>query len=242
MAREKNPDEIKMSTPRLTLKWPKLTAVDYGTDTYPNPLGSYNSRGLLDRSEPKVGTFLDKIDTMLERSKELAEEAFAKLPVKAQKALEAKHKSTGGLVEDAPYAPVYDEDSKEDTGVVDMKFSMKASGVRKDKTKWSAKPDLFDSRGKPLPKGIDIWGGTVAIVNATFTPYFIAGSGAYGVSRRLNAVQVIDLVAAGGTRAASSYGFGEEEDGYDASSYVAPSEDAVDEDADDASDDGEVDF
>lgn len=238
MAKQKNPDRIRISTPRVTLKYPKLTEVDYGTEKFPDKDGSYNTRIILDTADPKVAAMLTKIDTALERAKELAEEAFAALPVKDRKRLEAK----GGITADAPYSIVYDDETEEDTGKVELRVKMKASGTRKDKTKWTAKPDLFDAKGKPLPKGVQIWGGTVAIINFDIEPYFVAGTGAYGVSRRLNAAQIIELVS-GGQRAASSYGFGEVEDGFDSDGYEVEEEETTSDDAGTAADDGdETDF
>ncbi|TIQ65474.1 MAG: DUF2815 domain-containing protein [Mesorhizobium sp.] len=238
MAKEKNPDRVRISTPRVTLKYPKLDKVDYGSEKYPDPDGSYNTRIIADRADPKVSAMLAKIDKSMERAKELAEEKFAKMDIKARKKIEAK---TGGIVADEPYSIVYDEDTEEDTGKIEMKVKMKASGTRKDKTKWTAKPDLFDGKGKPLKKGIQIWGGSVAILNLDLEPYFVDGSGSYGVSRRLNAVQVIELVS-GGQRAASSYGFEAEEDGFDANDVETEDDSDDDSGSDDSSDDDDTDF
>lgn len=238
MAKEKNPDRVRISTPRVTLKYPKLDKVDYGSEKYPDPDGSYNTRIIADRADPKVSAMLAKIDKSMERAKELAEEKFAKMDIKARKKIEAK---TGGIVADEPYSIVYDEDTEEDTGKIEMKVKMKASGTRKDKTKWTAKPDLFDGKGKPLKKGIQIWGGSVAILNLDLEPYFVDGSGSYGVSRRLNAVQVIELVS-GGQRAASSYGFEAEEDGFDANDVETEDDSDDDSGSDDSSDDDDIDF
>jgi hypothetical protein len=233
MANQKNPDRVRISTPRVTLKYPKLDKVDYGSEKYPDKDGSYNTRIIADRADPKVSAMLAKIDKAMERAKELAEEKFAKMDIKARKKIEAK---TGGIVADEPYSVIYDEDTEEDTGKVEMKVKMKASGVRKDKTNWTAKPDLFDGKGKPLKKGIQIWGGSVAIINFDLEPYFVDGSGSYGVSRRMNAVQVIELVS-GGQRAASSYGFEAEEDGFDANDVETEDEDDSDDSGDGSSDD-----
>ncbi|RUT87640.1 MULTISPECIES: hypothetical protein [unclassified Mesorhizobium] len=238
MAKEKNPDKVRVSTPRVTLKYPKLDRVDYGSEKYPDKDGSYNTRFIADRADPKVSAMLAKIDAVMVRAKELAEEKFSKMDIKARKKIEAK---TGGIVADEPYSTVYDDDTEEDTGKIDMKVKMKAKGVygprhpRKGET-WTAKPDIFDGKGKPMKKGLQIWGGSVAIINFDLEPYFVDGSGSYGVSRRLNAVQIIELVS-GGQRAASSYGFEAEEDGFDANDV----ETEEDEDNDDSGSDGSPD-
>lgn len=224
---QKNPDQQTLFTPRGTLKWPKLTEPDHGTEKYPSKheAGEYKTKLVLDRADKGVETFLAKIDTAMERAKELAEEAFKELDVKSRKGLEAK----GGITADLPYSEIYDEETEEPTGQVEMLFKMVAGGVRKkDKKPWSAKPDLFDAKGKPLGKKIAIWGGSTAIINFELTPYFVPGTGKYGLSRRLNAAQIIALVSAGGTKSASSYGFGEQE-GFDSSEYA---EDEADETSD----------
>lgn len=215
--REKNPDRITINSPRGKLKFPKLDKVDYGTEKFPDKDGSYNTRVIFDGNDPKVQSFMERLDKMMERAKELAEEKFAELPVKARKELEKK---TGGagIVADAPYSEVYDEDTEQPTGEIEMRFKKKAGGTRKDGKKWKAnRPDLFDSAKppKPLPQGVEIWGGSVATINADYEPYFVAGTGSYGLQRRLNAVQVFELVSAGGQRSASSYGFEGDEDGFD---------------------------
>ena len=225
--RKKNPDAVTLNTPRGILKYPKLTAVDHGTEKYPDKDGTYNTRIVFDAAgNPKVRAFMAKLDELMERSKELALEAFAQLPVKARKELEKKNGDDGVRADD-PYSEVYDPDTEEPTGEIEMRFKKKAGGVRKaDGKAWKAsRPDLFDSRKNPIKAGIDIWGGSTALVNAEFVPYFVAGTGAYGLQRQLNAVQIFELVSAGGQRNANSYGFEEDEDGFDSTGYVAPDDD-----------------
>jgi hypothetical protein len=74
---------------------------------------------------------------------------------------------------------------------------------------------LFDSKGAPLAAGTAIYGGTVGKVAFQAAPYFVAGQGMAGISLRLSAVQVIDLVGPG-SRTAAQHGFGKE-DGYETS-------------------------
>ncbi len=244
--REKNPDAVTLNAPPGILKWPKLNEPDYGTEKFPDPAGSFNTRVVYDGSAPAVVKFTDRLDKMMERAREIAEEKFAALSVKARKALE-KDGVTGPRPE-APYSPVYDEDTEEETGEIEMRFKRKYSGEYKNGPKagkkWYAKIGLFDSARppKPLKKGIEIWGGSTAIINAEFEPYFVDGTGKYGLQRRLNAVQVLDLVSAGGERSASSYGFEGSDDGFDSSGLdtgedtetSGAGDDADDDDADDA--------
>lgn len=241
MARNKNPDAVVINSPRGKLKFPKLTEVDYGTDKYPDKDGSYNTRVVYDTANPTVQKFTAKLDQLMERARELAEEKYAELPVKARKELEKK-KGGVGLSPDLPYSEVYDDETEEPTGEIEMRFKKKAGGTRKkDGKKWVAsRPDVFDAKKNPLPKGVEIWGGSVALINAEYVPYFVAGTGSYGLQRQLNAVQVFELVSAGGQRNANSYGFEEDEDGFDSSGMeVSEKEDDADTSTDSDDDDGE---
>lgn len=233
-----NPDKLILTTPKGVLVWPKLTSPDHGTDKYPcsHEWGDYKTKLRLNRDDNGVEQFLAKIDKALERAEELAREAFAELDVKKRKALEAK----GGISADPPYSVVYDEETEEETGEVELNFKMRAGGIRKkDNKEWTAKPALFDAKMKPIGKKVEIWGGSTAIINADFEPYFMPGTGKYGITRRLNAVQIIELVASDGQRSASSYGFGAQ-DGFDADEYEGDSDDDDTEDQDtDGGDEGD---
>ena len=229
-----NPDSKTLYTPRGELGWPKLTEPDFGSDDYPTPQGVYKTDLILVRTAPGVEKFLAILDKMMDRAKEIAEEKFAEMPVKNRKALEAK----GGITANPPYIEEYDEDTEEPTGRIILKVKRDASGVRKkDNKPWTAKVDLFDAKGVPFKKGKSIWGGSTAILNIECYPYFVAGTGAYGVSKRLNAAQIIALVSEGGSRSASSYGF-QVQEGYDSSEDDEVSEDTSNDD-DVSGDDGD---
>lgn len=225
-----NPDKISLNTPKGALVWPKLTEPDHGTEKYPcsHEWGDYKTRLRLARGDKGVETFLAKLDKLMERAEELANEAFAELPVKQRKALEAK----GGIQATPPYSVVYDEETEEETGEVELNFKMRAGGVRKkDNKEWTAKPALFDAKGKPLTKKVEIYGGSTAIIACELEPFFVAGTGLYGLTRRMNAVQIIELVSAGGQRSASSYGFGAQ-DGFSADEYEGDDDASDDDDQD----------
>lgn len=102
--------------------------------------------------------------------------------------------------------PPYSED--EDGNFV-FTFKLKASGTRANGERWEQKPILYDAKGNVfMPNGKTIWGGTQAKIAFQLSPYFVSSIGA-GVSLRLKAVQIIELVTGGAE--ASSYGFSEEE-------------------------------
>lgn len=202
----------KMTTPRASFKWPKLTEPDYGSNQYPKPDGEYTVKLVFNEDDPAFQSFRAKIEKAHERAVKLGEEKFDELKVGTRKKL-------GEITVNEPFTIVYDNETEEPTGEVEMKVSMKASGTvkkgpRAGKT-WQRKPQLFDAKGKPMIKTPDIWGGTVGKVSFSFVSdgYFIPGTGACGISFQLEAVQIIDLVS-GGQRQAGDYGFGEE-DGYE---------------------------
>lgn len=236
----------KMTTPRATLKWPKLSEPDYGSKQYPDPDGKYTTKLVFDEADPAFEAFRAKIEKVHARAVELAREKFAELKV-------ATRKKLGDITINEPFTVIYDEETEEPTGEVEMKVSMKASGTIKKGPRagkpWNRKPQLFDAKGKPMVKTPDIWGGTIAKVSFSFPTdgYFIPGTGACGVSFQLEAVQIIDLVS-GGQRSADDYGFGEEE-GYEYDE-TASSNDEEDDDefgdetggADDGDPEGAADF
>ncbi|WP_079211876.1 hypothetical protein [Brucella pituitosa] len=207
-ARKKNPTFM---SDKGTAVYPKLTTIDYGTKDYPKPDGEYSVK--LRMSKDEAEDMLDRKNkdgvTLREIHAQAIEEGhteFAKLPV-------ASRKKLGSLTENPLYTEVYDKETEEPTGDVEFKFKRKASGTRKDGKKWEAKPDLFDAKGRKLGKGVEIWGGSTLKVAFEASPYFVSGQGSAGLSLRLQASQVIDLVS-NGQRDASGYGF-EAEEGYE---------------------------
>jgi len=204
---------IKLITPRGVLKFPRLTKIDYGSEKYPVPEGVYRTQLVLDTNSKGVREFLEKLDELLEQSREEAEEQLSELPVKSRKEIEGK----GGLTANKPYSIIYDEETEEPTGEVEIRIKKRATFKRADgERELIPPPHLFDSAIPPklLPRRVEVWGGTQAIININATPYFM-NTGAYGLSLRLNAVQILKLVDAGGMRDAADYGFEGQEDGWD---------------------------
>lgn len=218
MADRKN--RIKMTSARGRFKFPKLNEPDYGSKDYPNPDGSYKTKIVYDAEDPSFKEMIAKLKPYHEAAIENARAAFKELKVETRKKL-------GDITINDLFTTLYDKETEEPTGEVEMTFSMKASGVVKKGPragkKWTRKPTIFDAKGKPMLKTPDIWGGTVGKVSFSFDPdgYFVSGTGACGISFSLEAVQIIDLVS-GGTRQASDFGF-EEEEGYE---YEEPTESA----------------
>jgi hypothetical protein len=215
------PKVVKMNTPLGTAKWPKLSEPDYGTKDYPKPEGEYSVKLVFDEDDPKFMAFREKLEAYMVPVEAMAQAEFAKLK-------KPQRDKIGSPTRNDMFTPIYDEDD-EPTGQVEMKMTMKASGVVKrgprEGKKWSRKPQLFDALGRPIKGKVDIWGGSELIISFSFTEpgYFIPATGAYGIKLQLEAAQVVTL-RQGGERSASEYGFGKQEGGFDASEYTAPNE------------------
>lgn len=199
----------KFTSPRLTLKFPKLSEPDYGSKDYPKPDGEYSTKAVARADDPVIQAFIAKLQPLYQAAMDEAAEKFKQLKIDTRKKL-------GAVKPNDLFTTVYDKETEEPTGEIEFKFAMKASGERKkgpkQGTRWTRSPDLYDARGNAMRKVPSIWGGTVARVSFEASPYFIPGTGAAGLKLNLVAVQIIDLVS-GGQRTAASHGF-EEEDGY----------------------------
>lgn len=131
--------------------------------------------------------------------------------------------------------PFFEE--SEDGKHLVFKFKQNKIIKRKDGTTSEVKIPLFDAKGKPITEAIKLGNGSVCRISFTVAPYYNATNKGVGLSLRLVAVQVIELVeySAGN---AESYGFDEEE-GYEA-------KDADDEvpfeDSDDSEDENNGDY
>lgn len=212
-------------TPKGVLRYPRLRKPDHGTKDYPDKDGAYKTDLVL--SEKAAAKLTKMLKPLYKEAEKEGRKAYGELKA-------ATRKKNDFSMNDLS-TPEYDDDDNE-TGNVIFRFKKKASGTRKDDTKWKAfPPTLFDAGRKPIPKSVDPWGGSEAVVAFTVSPYFIPGTCTAGLKLALDAVQIIDLVQ-GGERSADDYGF-EEEDG-----YSAPEDDDEDEeDEDDSSSEDEED-
>lgn len=211
-------------------KFPKLNDPDFGTDEFPKPDGEFSTKLIGKLADPDVQAFIAKWQPMHDAAIKAAEEAFKALPV-------ATRKKLGSVTVNPLYTEMYDEETEEPTGEVEFKFSMKYSGEFKKGPKagqkWYRRPDIFDARGNKMKPAPSIWGGSIGRVafevglNKEMQPgYFIPGTGAAGLSLRMQAARIIELVSAG-ERDASAYGFDKEEEGYtyDPSSVASDNQD-----------------
>lgn len=225
----------KGTTPKGVFKFPNLIKPDFGTDQFPKKGGEYNVRLILEGDEAQK--LIDKLQPEMDKALAEAEEKFAQLPVASRKKLKA-------VTPNDFYTEVFDRETEEPTGQFEFRFKTAASGTNKKGEEWKRTVPLFDAKGKPAKNLKAIWGGTVGKVAYSVSPYFVAGSGAAGITLYLDAVQIIEL-SAGGNRNAGEYGFGTE-DGFDATEesngFEDESEDAgesYDSDADTSAEDTE---
>jgi hypothetical protein len=96
-------------------------------------------------------------------------------------------------------------------GKVEVKFAQAASYKSKAGEIFERKIALFDTKGNPV---IDLIGSnSILRCAADIYPWYAPALG-MGVSLRLKAVQVVELVSPSRTMSADAYGFSAEEEGY----------------------------
>lgn len=179
-------DKVRVTTPVCKFQYPKLIE----PETKFNPEGVYKIVGLLDPTT--ADAVAGQLDDLLARHKE---------------SLKAQAPTQKFKLSDLPYG--YEE--IDGTPYFVVKSKMKAKGIDRDGRAWSAAPALFDARGGVIKdrdtiKGM--WSGTTGRISFDACPFYQAAIGA-GITLRLRAVQIIDLVEGGGS--AESFGFGQEE-------------------------------
>lgn len=235
MAEAKRPPLEKLTTPVGTLKYPKLNE----PDTKFKDTGIYQAKLILTA---------DEAAPIMARMKELTEKQLAETKVELEAKIkdakgEAKGKAKKALAElvlaDSPAKPCFDDEG-EPNGDIEFNFKMNAQRTDK-KTQKIIKmvPKFFDAKGVEIKNIPQVWGGTKARVSAQYVPFYTQKAGV-GVSLRLNALKIIELVS-GNSGTAADHGFGDEEEGYAADAEARS--DSTKPAGDDAgSDDGEEEF
>ena len=189
-------DKLRLTTPKATLRYPKLIE----PETKFSPEGHYKVTAIIPAEE--AGPMADQLDALFE-----AHKASLKAQAPSQK-FKAVDPSFG-----------YEEIDGKPCFTVSVK--MKAKGMDRDGRAWTASPALFDASGAPVKHRESLrsmWSGTTGRVSFEACPFFRPAIGA-GITLRLKAVQIIDLVESGGS--ADSYGFQEEAGGWASSETEA---------------------
>ena len=194
------------TSPKGSFKFPSLSKPDFGNEKFPKPDGEYKTGLVVSRAEAQP--LIDKLTPVWEEAIKEGKAEFAKLKPEQRKRM-------GSVKEQPFYQEEYDKETEQETGNVIFNFKTKYKIIdKKSQEERFNRIGLFDAKGKPLAAGTAIYGGTIGKVSFQASPYFVAGQGMAGISLRLGAAQVIDLVGPG-NRSADSFGFGEE-DGYEA--------------------------
>lgn len=138
---------------------------------------------------------------------ELAEQVKKELRPVYEQELKAKQDELGKEVNKAEI-PIVEKD-----GQIIIKTKLKGGHKTKDGREFIFKVAMFDAALQPLPKDVQVWGGSK--VNVSFRPHFwYTASLGFGVSFEIAAVQVIEL-ANGGVSEQSAESFGlTAEEGY----------------------------
>lgn len=220
MATSKKPNFTKITTPTGIAVYPKLSV----PDTKFKALGEYTTKLIL--TDEEAQPIIDKYEAELAAHFEAVKAELMKGDGKDK----AKAKSLK-MAPDKPFKPEFDDEG-EPTGNMVFNFKMPARVAREGKPDLILKPDVFDAAGKQLAKVPEMWSGSRIKVGAEFRPFNTAIG--VGLSLRLKGVQIIELKQ-GGSRDASSYGFGAEE------GYAAEDDESTGEDTSTSSDDSSAD-
>lgn len=198
------PKKPRYTTPAGVAQYPWLNK----PDTKFNPDGEFKVNLEVDsESAQALVTFLD--------------EQFA------QAVAQAKKENPGKKIKEG--SPGYEVN--EETGKVTFKFKTKAKVTTKSGDTFDQKVALFDAKGKPLSPAPNIGGGSKIKVAFEVMPYYTSMVGA-GLSLRVKAAQIIELVEFTGGGNAESYGFGEEE-GYESKAQQNDFTDETEEETED---------
>lgn len=165
-----------------------------------NEKGIYKVWLVMDVDDPEAEEFKAYID---EEVKRVFEKEFA----------EAKPKMKKKMFKHFPYELATDEETGEETGKIFFKFSSNASYLDKKKQEEvKISPRLFDKFGKPFDRKSTpfVGNGSLIQVAGFMKPFNQASTGLCGVSMKLSAVLIKELVTGGGS--AENYGFDLEED------------------------------
>lgn len=207
----------KFTSPKGVFIYPKLAEPDYKFKKE----GEFSVK--LKLSAEAAKPLIDLLTPLYDEAIAEGVIKFDILPVPSRKKLKA-------LTENLFYSEEYDPDTEEPTGFVLFKFSQTYKKENKKTGKsWTFTPRVFDAKGTPMLPVPDMWSGTVGKVNFEVSTYFNAAAGAAGLSLRLNAAQIIEIVTGGGGGNASGFGF-EEEEGYTYSAEDAVKESSSSED------------
>lgn len=214
------------TTPFGEADYPKI----FEPDTKFDPKGVYSCKLVLEGDEAQsLMGFLD----------EKLQEAYEQMQ-------EEKPKFKKVMKPRTPYTEELNEDGDE-TGRITFNFKMNAvvevkNGKYAGKS-FTQKPVVYDAKGQIITKKLNVGSGSIVKVAYETAPYFKADTKEVGITLRLKAVQIKELVEFGGKKDASDFGFGAEDGGFSADDIDdTPFNEEDGYDSDDFDDEGEPDF
>lgn len=211
---------VRMTTPRGLAVFPVL--IDGQPDTKFDDAGVYKCGVRLSMDDPEAQEFIEKLEAAALQN-HVAQRA-------ERKGKKTKLASPGFVREE-------DSETGEETGywIVNAKLKARVRKKKNDGSSFTQCPALFDATGARFYPD-SVWGGSEVRLSIEIYPYYTGMVGA-GLSLRLKAVQIIELVQAGGSTAADN-GFDAVEGGYEAETFTKTERPAVaDSDEDEAEDD-----
>jgi hypothetical protein len=135
-----------------------------------------------------------------------------------------------------------DEGYEHETGEYEMTFKMKSViENRKTGEKTNLKPLLLDSKKNKIPSNVRIGGGSKGAVCFTAHPYYVDAQSMAGITLRLQAVQVKELVSSGGM-SPDAFDFDVDEDGFSAEDVEADEDDTSTDEGSEEDDEDDDDF
>lgn len=174
---------VEFISPLGIASYPHLNAPDTKFDSG----GVYSTKLILDESG--YNQIMEAVEAVMPEAKALATE-------------KAKGKKVNRK------EPSIDEN---EDGTYTINAKMYATGKTAKGEEFKMAPKLFDASGAVVPADTKIGSGSKLKLALWLKPYFNAADKVYGVSVKLQAVQVIELVEFGGGRSADAFGFGQEE-------------------------------
>ena len=209
---EKRKPNTKITTAAGIAQYPYIDKPD-GKFPVENPKDVYKVNMILEDDEKTRG----QIDLMEEERDAKHAQVLKDLKAKLKEATPAGKKKVQKKIDALEVADVYEvhyDDAGEESGKVILKFKMNAEVMNAKKEVFVQKPNVFDCSKPPVSlEGVAIWNGSTLKVAGEIVPYFMESTNQVGVSLRLKAVQVIQLVGPGQADAAS-YGFDGEDGGF----------------------------
>lgn len=198
--------QLKGTTPKGTAEYAKVLEPQTKIgDQVIEP--TYSMTLIMDSTDPQAENIIRQLQGELAKAEKMAQDFASK----------AKGSKKGKLppCHDENFGDCFDDDGNPIDKVF-IRAKAKAEGITQSGKKWVFKPTVFDAKGTPFPEKDPPLIGNGSVCRMAISAFPYAAAVGYGVSIRLEAVQVLKLVEFN-SRSANSYGFETEEDGYSVS-------------------------